>query len=712
MNRNIARLLLAVALAVSLSSSAAAKMSDWDFVGFCKDASPAEVQAALDEGANVKAIGIRGYTPLHLAAEYNLNSDVIALLLQAGAEVHARSDDDSTPLHLVAWSNADPNAVTALLKAGADPNATNQNGYTPLHLAVMNPNPKIITILLEAGADGHARDKKDDTPLHLAASVSENPEVVIALLNAGCDVNAKNAHGTRPVDFAKSNRHLKGTDAFVMLENASREKLAAEAKKSDDAFIELCKTASLAEVQAAIDAGRDVNARNAEGRSPLLEAASHNPSPETITALLESGADVNARDKYGLTPLRRAAPDAGPEVIQALLNAGADVNGRAKDGGTPLSAAAMYNPDPGVIRMLLKAGADASHEQFGFTLLHRAAFGNSNPETINVLVEAGSSVNARVKPAIDGDPRMVSWTPLHLAAKYNKNPEVLAALLKAGADVNAKNASRDTPLHIAISGGVQCNPEVIKVLLDAGADVNTKNKKGERPIDLAEAKRSLKDTDVLQALRDASKVEKDPEDRPAREQEERILLFSSTATVLEDHSLEVHEEITVNVRGKEIRRGIFRDFQKMYRDADGNMRHRDFIFKSALLDGRETPYKVEESSNSVRVYIGDPDGRVPLGERMFTLVYVVTGQIRSLDEVDVLSWDITGSWSFTIEEARFSLSLPGDASFHSVEFSTGNASNRGQDARVFSDGSVVTTVPLLPGNELAVVYSWTKKKTP
>ena len=41
--------------------------------------------------------------------------------------------------------------------------------------------------------------------------------------------------------------------------------------------------------------------------------------------------------------------------------------------------------------------------------------------------------------------------------------------------------------------------------------------------------------------------------------QEKIFLFSSRATLLADSSLEVREDITVNVEGRQIRRGIYRD---------------------------------------------------------------------------------------------------------------------------------------------------------
>jgi ankyrin repeat protein len=44
--------------------------------------------------------------------------------------------------------------------------------------------------------------------------------------------------------------------------------------------------------------------------------------------LLERGADVNARDHDGETALMMAASGGSPEIVQALLDKGADVNAK------------------------------------------------------------------------------------------------------------------------------------------------------------------------------------------------------------------------------------------------------------------------------------------------------------------------------------------------------------------------------------------------
>ncbi len=191
--------------------------------------------------------------------------------------------------------------------------------------------------------------------------------------------------------------------------------------------------------------------------------------------------------------------------------------------------------------------------------------------------------------------------------------------------------------------------------------------------------------------------------------EEKTLLFSSSVKVHEDSSLEVREEITVNIEGQKILHGIFRDFPTQYRDSTGRMVSIGFSVKGALLNGRAIPYKVDSRSNGVRVYLGDPNRRAPPGQQTYTFVYGVSGVLGFFDEHDELYWNVTGNdWSFSIDEARFSLSLPGGAAYTAVEFFTGWRGAHRRDAELLPDGSVATTEPLLPGEGFTVVYAWPK----
>ena len=58
----------------------------------------AEVQQAINAGADVSAREVQGPTPLMWAVGYNTNPEVLSVLINAGADVNARAEGGATPL--------------------------------------------------------------------------------------------------------------------------------------------------------------------------------------------------------------------------------------------------------------------------------------------------------------------------------------------------------------------------------------------------------------------------------------------------------------------------------------------------------------------------------------------------------------------------------------------------------------------------------------
>lgn len=121
------------------------------------------------------------------------------------------------------------------------------------------------------------------------------------------------------------------------------------------------KKGDLVKVKEWIAAGADVNDKDADGITPLMEAK----TSEIVKALIEAGADVNAKDKFGytalhLSPLKKDCL----EQMKLLLKAGADVN-TTVNGDTVLMAAVRvsgHTKDPEPVKLLLKYGADLHAE--------------------------------------------------------------------------------------------------------------------------------------------------------------------------------------------------------------------------------------------------------------------------------------------------------------------------------------------------------------
>jgi len=82
-----------------------------------------------------------------------------------------------------------------------------------------------------------------------------------------------------------------------------------------------------------------------------------NPTAAQVEAQIEAGADLEAKDILGRTPLHFAAIHGTADTIRTLIAAGADIEAKIKDGATPLHFAAIHGTAEG-IEALLKAKAN------------------------------------------------------------------------------------------------------------------------------------------------------------------------------------------------------------------------------------------------------------------------------------------------------------------------------------------------------------------
>ena len=67
-----------------------------------------------------------------------------------------------------------------------------------------------------------------------------------------------------------------------------------------------------------------------------IHTAAENGDLAGVQAELDKGANVNAKNQNGATPLHRAAWFGHKEIVELLIAKGADVNAQRDDGGTPL----------------------------------------------------------------------------------------------------------------------------------------------------------------------------------------------------------------------------------------------------------------------------------------------------------------------------------------------------------------------------------------
>lgn len=467
-------------------------LDDWEFVELCKTGAPADVQSAIQAGANVNAVDDENFwTPLMWAAKENPNAQVITILATTGANVNEKDENDLTPLMLAAAHNPNPDVVASLLSSGADAKMRNSEGKRAIDFAQDNMALKESSVykLLSDAAPS-----VDDEAFCQICATGTSEEVKRAIEN-GANVNATNGIGGTPLMFAASAN--KNPDVIHIIARAGA-KLDKTYKGGITALmLAASNNPNPNVISALVNVGFHVNTKSDEGGTALTAAAVCNSNPEIITTLVKSGADVNAQDVGGHTALMIAAQSTqNPAVLLALLNAGADVKIRNKNGKRAIDFASENKKLQGSEAYQKLLAMDPMSNQAKKTEKHSSSFmalcKKGTPEEIQNAIRAGADVN-------EIDP-FFGMTPLVIAAWQNFDARVIDVLIKAGADVNAAGG---TALIAAASSNP--TPEVVIALLRAGANANAIDGKGMKAIDYARKNKFLIGTQAFKMLEKATK---------------------------------------------------------------------------------------------------------------------------------------------------------------------------------------------------------------
>ncbi len=196
------------------------------------------------------------------------------------------------------------------------------------------------------------------------------------------------------------------------------------------AFSELHSAAhvgDIAAIEAAIDAGADVNLLDAKQRTPAHVAAFASQDA-ALTALAEAGADLNALDYQIYDVLTIAAVANDPALVAHAIELGnrPDLTTSRYDGTALIAAAHLGHHE--VVRILIEGGAPLDHvNNLEWTALIEAVIlGDGGPDhiaTVSHLLDAGADQSI-------GDRYGV--TPLKHARAMGFSE--IVALLEAAAD--------------------------------------------------------------------------------------------------------------------------------------------------------------------------------------------------------------------------------------------------------------------------------------
>jgi ankyrin repeat protein len=156
-------------------------------------------------------------------------------------------------------------------------------------------------------------------------------------------------------------------------------------------FLELAEKGDIEAVEAFIEQGVDLNARNERGAHALMLSA-FGGHTRIAELLVDNGADVGLTDQGGFNALMLACEcaTASLRLVRRLVEAGADVNALSGRKSTALMAAAKIG-HPAIVEYLVSAGADldARNDDHNITALIWAANGGHLP-IVRFLLSKGA----------------------------------------------------------------------------------------------------------------------------------------------------------------------------------------------------------------------------------------------------------------------------------------------------------------------------------
>ena len=238
----------------------------------------------------------------------------------------------------------------------------------------------------------------------------------------------------------------------------------------------------LRDVQAALDAGAEVNGVNEGGDTPLLIACEKGRE-KAISLLLEAGADIKVTNRLGWSVLSTAVLSGSARCVKLILKhlrrssdpgmaVRAMLDCRNSDGHQALHVACRYGGTNAleIATELLRAGADTGTHA-GMPQVIAEAIYSQNRQLIERLLQHGAALDVT-----NAD----SLSALHLAVISRKVGSV-RILVELGAALNQRDSAGDTPLLMAVKKGGQPFDDIAKMLVEAGADTHATDAGGQDP---------------------------------------------------------------------------------------------------------------------------------------------------------------------------------------------------------------------------------------
>lgn len=441
------------------------------------------VQQKISEGANATALNANAFDAVVYALIEKAEDDVVKHLLSLpGNPVNKKTHDSRIYLHWAAYAGQ-TNVVKHLLEQGSSATALDSHGYTPLAFAANagQKNSAIYEAFEKYGVNlTEEKTEQGANLMLLVAPALSNKEELNYFINKGFDVSSTDNDGNGIFNYAVK----KGNIDFLKLLVAEGVDYKTVNKQNGNAFLFATQggrgySNPLAVYEYLKSLGLEPNVVTKQGYTPLHRLAFGTTDTAIFNFFINAGADVNQKDADGATPFLNAASRNKLEIVQLLSKHTKNFNEANNNGQTALMLAVQRNT-PNVVSFLLKKGGNAQIEDAQGNSIASylvTSFNEKNPAAFDaklaLLQQQGVNLS---KTQSEGN------NLYHLAAKIN-SLELFKRLATFKIDINAKNDEGLTPLHLAAMKAD--DDKVMRYLISQGADASITTDFEETVYDLA-----------------------------------------------------------------------------------------------------------------------------------------------------------------------------------------------------------------------------------